>query len=159
MLVYKNSNNEIISPNQPFTTPEGNKYPANWLRFANATDLASANIFVTIADDPLPAPPSPQQIIASKIANGIAITSTSSPSLNATYAIDPMSQAQIEGVSEYIGVNQRFPAGLTALPWPDISGSPHLFNMPQFLAFGTAVADVVTAISLGQSPPQTATIP
>jgi hypothetical protein len=94
-----------------------------------------------------------------RIANGIAITSTGSPALNATYAIDPVAQGHITSVATYINTNARFPAGLAPFPWPDITGVQHSFqSTAQFLQFATACADIVTQIQFGLSPTQAATI-
>jgi hypothetical protein len=94
-----------------------------------------------------------------RIANGIAITSTGSPALNATYAIDPVTQNHITSVATYINTNARFPGGQAPFPWPDITGVSRSFqSTAQFLQFASACADIVTQIQLGMSPTQAATI-
>ena len=104
--------------------------------------------------------PTPQQVAAGKIANGIAITSTGTPALNSTYAIDPVSQQHVASVSTYISVNAKFPAAQTTLNWHDINGVIHAFQTTaQFQAFATACADVVYQIVQGGSPTQSGTIP
>jgi hypothetical protein len=157
MLVYKDSNGKVIVPGIAFSLPNGIKCPANFLQTASIYDLQAAGITTTTLPDPVPPLP---QTAAAKIAAGAAIISSGTPSLNATYAIDPASQAQIGAIATYINTNGKFPSGLASLPWPDQSGTVHAFiNTAQFMAFASAVADIVTLIILGQSPPQTATIP
>jgi len=139
----------------PFVVPQGQQINGT-VSYSTDTNCNVAASYPTV---PI-LPPTPQQIAAQKLGNGIAITSTGTPALNATYAIDPLTQGQIASVSIYIQTNGRFPAALSVLPWPDITGTMHSFVSPaQFTAFATAVADVVTAIDLGQSPNQAATIP
>lgn len=97
---------------------------------------------------------------AAAVAAGIKITSAATPALDGTYAIDPGSQQRVASVALYIAVNGKFPAGQTALPWPDINGVPHSFpSTAEFQAFATALGDYVTALGLGQAPAQPLAIP
>jgi len=90
----------------------------------------------------------------------VQIASTSTPALDGTYAIDAATQAKVQAIALYIQVNGRFPAGVSALPWPDSAGVPHTFpTTAAFLAFATALGDTVTAIELGQTPAQPVPIP
>lgn len=107
-----------------------------------------------------PSVPTSAQAVAQKLANGIAITSTGTPALNATYALDQVTQQDIVSIWAYIKEHAAFPAGMVSLPFPDINGALHSFPTPaQFVAFATACADIVTQIKLGVSPMQSATIP
>jgi len=143
----------------PFTVPQGQQING-MVSYSIDAQCNVAASYSTVPTPPPPPPPTPAQIALQKLGNGIAITSTGTPALNATYAIDPLTQGQIASVAIYIQTNGRFPAALSVLPWPDIPGTMHSFVSPaQFTAFATAVADVVTAIDLGQSPAQAATIP
>jgi hypothetical protein len=98
--------------------------------------------------------------LATRLAAGLAITSTAYPALDGTYATDPASQQQVQATALYIAVNGRFPAALSALPWPDVSGAQHTFpTTAEFQAFASALGDYVTRLSLqsqaeaaGQSP-------
>ncbi len=88
-------------------------------------------------------------LLAAALAAGCQISSSSTPALNGTYAIDPASQQQVAAISLYIQVNGKFPAGETALAWPDASGVTHSFPaMASFQAFATALGDYVTALAL-----------
>lgn len=83
---------------------------------------------------------------------GIIITSTATGSLNGTYPVDSVSQANINGIISYILVNNSFPAGASQLPWYDIDGEAHAFtSVDQFKSFATAVADYVAALSIYSS--------
>jgi hypothetical protein len=88
------------------------------------------------------------------------IASTSTPSLNGIYAIDPASQQKVQAISLYIAVNGKFPAGQSAQAWPDASGAVHLFpSTAEWQAFATAMGDFVATLDLGQTPAQPVTIP
>lgn len=93
--------------------------------------------------------PTPQARAGAAIASGIVLTSTGIPALNATYAVDPATQSQINSIISFIMLNSAFPAGVTALPWPDTSGTIHTFpNVASFQAFATAVANYVATIAI-----------
>ena len=128
-----------------FAVSQGANFAAQFLvDTGNTVDLATLNIPTTA----LPAP------------TGLQVTSTSTPSINGTYAYDEVTQARINAVSTYIVVNNKFPAGQTQLPWPDAGGTLHLFTTPAlFQSFASAVADFVAALDLGGNPPTTVTIP
>ena len=113
-------------------------------------------------------PPTPTlaQQAQAAISAGFAVTSTSTPALNGTYACDDAHQARINRVQGFIAANGKFPNGLTSLPWPDITGAVHEFSSTaEFTAFASAVADYVMALDaviMGISttlPPAKATIP
>lgn len=98
---------------------------------------------------------------------GLGIVSTSTPGLNGVYGVTPASQQNYAGVIAYILVNNRFPGGLTELPWSDMAGSTHFFNdVATFKAMATAIADYATLVTLysqsggqaGSLPPSTTTI-
>ena len=95
---------------------------------------------------PLPGLTSDQEL-ASRIANGIAITSTSNSALNGTYALDATSQAQIFQIGLYANQFATFPSGGTTLEYPDSSGTPHNFTVVAFVAFLKAVASLVSALT------------
>jgi hypothetical protein len=99
-------------------------------------------------------------LLAQKVPTSVSVVSTGTPALNGDYGIDPATQQKAMGIALYISVNGRFPAGQTTLPWPDVNGTPHVFETTaQFQSFATAIGDYVTALALGQSPTQPVTIP
>jgi hypothetical protein len=96
---------------------------------------------------------------------GCAITSTATPALNGTYAIDPPSQQAITSEVLYVQVTAsqgaaKFTNGQTTKGWPDATGAPHTFTTAQFVAFAEGVGDVCrrpsgwgpAALAAGQQP-------
>lgn len=99
------------------------------------------------------APPAPSaaQIAANNalalLGTGVAISSTSTPSLNATYGATTASIANIDAVVEYINTNGTFPEGASTMLWEDASGAVHTFpSIVVFKSFATKIADYVTII-------------
>lgn len=88
----------------------------------------------------------PDQIGAALFAVGCQIASTGTPALNGTYAIDQISQQQMAGVATSIAAGFGFPASLTEIPWPDVSGVPHLFDQPAFLNLAYAIQSYIYGI-------------
>jgi hypothetical protein len=104
------------------------------------------------------------------LGQGIAITSTGTSALNATYPIDPGTQALASQIVDYITTNSSttFPGEppSATLEWDDITGTAHTFpSVTEFKAFYDVAGDLVAAINeviVGNSttlPPATATIP
>jgi len=91
------------------------------------------------------------------IAQGITIKSTTTPELNGTYALD---RARVTAVAAFIAAHGAFPSGLPTLEWADIDGQAHKFTSPsQFMAFATAVIDLLLSLEAGNTPAQTADLP
>jgi len=91
------------------------------------------------------------------IAQGITIKSTTTPELNGTYALD---RARVTAVAAFIAAHGTFPSGLPTLEWADIDGQAHKFTSPsQFMAFATAVIDLLSSLEAGNTPAQTADLP
>jgi hypothetical protein len=103
---------------------------------------------VLVPFDLLVPPPSQQQLaavaLAEKILDGIGVASVSTPSINATYALDQISTAQIFQIGMYANQFAFFPSGGTTQMYPDILGIPHAFSVPLFIAFLQAVAPLVS---------------
>ncbi|MDA8049953.1 MAG: hypothetical protein M0002_08105 [Rhodospirillales bacterium] len=98
-----------------------------------------------------PAPPVPTlaQQAAAALGRGVAVTSSGTPALDGTYAIDAASQAKIQAVSLFIVVNGKFPSAVASYPWLDTAGAAHLFpTTAEFQAFATAIADYVAALDM-----------
>jgi hypothetical protein len=90
----------------------------------------------------------------------VQVNSTSTPALSGVYAFEAVTQSKILAISLYISVNGKFPAGQTSFPWPDASGTMHMFTTTaQFQALASALADYATALDLGQTPTAPVTIP
>ena len=63
-------------------------------------------------------------------------------------------------LATYIVSHGKFPSGLSTMEWADIDGRPHTFTSPQqFMAFATAVIDILVALKAGNVPAQSASIP
>lgn len=94
-----------------------------------------------------PAPPAPTlaQQAAALIAAGLTITSTSTSSLDGTYATDPVSQQHISAEVTSILLNDTFTDGTSSIAWLDAAGASHTFTVAQFKTFATAVAAFVSA--------------
>jgi hypothetical protein len=138
----------------------------NW----TATNIDGAWTFA----DPTPPPSTdPADLsageLATRIAAGITLTSTGNPGLNATYALDAVSTAQIYQIGLFASQFGVFPSGGTTQPYPDATGAPHSFSIDQFVAFLRAVAPLVSALTTQAAimahggppawPTQAATIP
>lgn len=95
---------------------------------------------------------------------GLGIIS-SDASLIGTYPCDPATQQDVSAEVTSILLNSVFTDGTTSLPWPDIGGALHNFDVDHFKNYATAVASFVTGctrVIKGQSttlPPSRATIP
>lgn len=99
--------------------------------------------------------------VEAALANGVVVTSTGTPALNGTYAIDPISQGQLNAVVTYILLNGSFPGGNVTMPWTDASGAVHVFpSVTAFKGFATAYADYTAAVVLyEQSAGQAGSLP
>jgi hypothetical protein len=112
---------------------------------------------------PVPAPTLAQQALT-MLATGCQIASTSTPTLNGTYALDPVSQGMVQAEVVSLLLNSVFTNGTTTLDYPYKSGTPHAFSVTEFKAFATALAQFVTTLTniaasnSGTLPPQPTTI-
>jgi hypothetical protein len=96
--------------------------------------------------DPAPLPTADQEL-DTKLANGLALTSTGTPALNGTYALDETSAGQIYQIGLYASQIGTFPSGGTTQAYPDITGTPHTFTIAEFVAFLQAVAALISAMN------------
>jgi len=102
---------------------------------------------------------------AALLAGGLAITSTATPALDGTYAVDPATQGKLTAVATYIQRNDKFPGGVTAMPMLLANGTAAVAqSTAQYLAVASAIADFVTDADIaldtgsGQWPPTSVTI-
>jgi hypothetical protein len=107
---------------------------------------------------------SPAQIAAIAMSAGLAITSTSTPSLNGTYSVGAQAQADITSVMTGVAVGVGLPGGGSSFYWLDATGTPHSFTQAQFLSLATAIRNYVYVLDMygygqGTQPAATATIP
>lgn len=61
------------------------------------------------------------------IGKGIAVTSIGTPALDATYALDPDTLLQIQGLAHDCAGGFGFPGGVTTFQYPDATGTPRDF--------------------------------
>lgn len=85
--------------------------------------------------------------MAQRLTLGIAITSDSTPAVNAIYALDQTSTDQIFQIGLYAKQFGSFPGGLDTQYYPDITGLPHPFPVPVFVSFLQAVAALIAALN------------
>jgi hypothetical protein len=123
----------------------------------------------------VPPPPvlSPEQQaadeLAARIGNGIAITSTGTPALNATYALDSDTMDQIGSVARDFGSGLGLPGDIETFTYPDATGVPRTFSGDQLTALYRkqrnllSVLNTQAAMMAHGAPPswpvQSATIP
>lgn len=100
---------------------------------------------------PVPEPTAAEQILTGYSAlttAGLSITSTGSPSISATYAVDEKSQANLSGIAATIGFLGEFPGGGSSFVYPDISSNPIVFSsVADFRKFYSAYVSFVLQIS------------
>lgn len=113
--------------------------PSGWA-VRNGTDLVCYQA-------PRPLAAQVDVLVAQKRNGGIAITSSSSPGINATYAIDPVTIEQITPLAVYAVQFGDFPSGLVEHAHPDIAGAVHSFSVDEFVAFWRAVMQLLWQIN------------
>jgi hypothetical protein len=91
--------------------------------------------------------PTADQVLNTHLANGLVLTSTGTPALNGTYALDETSAGQIYQIGLYASQIGTFPSGGTTQAYPDITGVPHTFTIAEFVAFLQAVAVLISAMN------------
>lgn len=99
----------------------------------------------SVAFTPPPAtPPTPAQQYAAAIAQGLAVTSPTTPGLNGVYGMTEVDLAAIKEQAQFIALYQEFTNGGPALSWPDITGQLHVMpDTATFMAFAKAAAKYV----------------
>ncbi|GAB2877661.1 hypothetical protein GCM10027093_11200 [Paraburkholderia jirisanensis] len=75
------------------------------------------------------------QQAAMQLASGIQIVSTSTPTLDGTFACDSLSQADIVAIETSLNAGKGFPGGATTFNYPDVSGVMHAFSESNFTDF------------------------
>jgi hypothetical protein len=102
----------------------------------------AGGVWTFTAPPAAPAPTLTQQATA-LLATGCAIVSTATPALNATYACDAESRADI--LSEMVSILAvgAFTNGSASLAWPDVTGAQHTFTVAQFKALATSLGGFV----------------
>ena len=109
------------------------------------------NAFSTVINNP--SPPAPSEIeaaAAALLAEGLAITCTSTPALNGTYSLSQATQTLLTETSANIDLSGgSFPGGASELPWADAAGGEHLIpSVALFKEFALAIAAFIGQIDV-----------
>lgn len=104
---------------------------------------------VLVAAPPLVIPPAAAAAneLATCKGNGIAITCTSSAAINATYALDDLTMAQVGSVARDVSSGLGFPNDAPTFTYPDITSAPHTFNETQFIGLYKAMRNLVSTLT------------
>ena len=89
--------------------------------------------------------PTPAQQAATLIATGLAVTSTGTPALSATYPCDPTTQSHIAAEMISVLVNGTFADVTASVQWPDVTGALHTFTLAQWRPLAVAIGAFVAA--------------
>ncbi len=94
-----------------------------------------------------PPTPTPQQEAEAILAQGISITSASTPAINGTYALTSNTLLMVTGAVSYCLLKNQFPGGSSTLTFFDAAGTAHVFSsIAEFEAFAEAIASYVNPI-------------
>jgi hypothetical protein len=158
--------NIVDYASQPATPPPG--FPEGTIAVAAngagpGWTYANGALVAPPAADPAPLSLAQQAQMAMGL--GFAVTSTGSPSLNATYPVDPQTQALISAELLAVLVNGTFADGTTSLNWPDSTGTLRTFpSVAEFKIFAAACGAYVATLykvingTLTSLPPPSVTI-
>lgn len=94
-----------------------------------------------------PRPPTPIEEMTSKLAAGLAVTSTGTPAISATYALDPVTLDQIRALAGDAKMGLGFPGGASTFDYPDATGTPRTFNATSIVNLYKALRDYVAALN------------
>lgn len=90
--------------------------------------------------------PTPAINATAALAAGLMVSSTATPTLNGTYAVDPLTQMDIIAIETSLNAGKGFPGGATTFNYADMSGAMHSFAETDFTNFAAAVRDYVYAL-------------
>lgn len=122
--------------------------PADSSAMPGWTATQAGDVWTFTPPSPLPPLTLAQQAVMA-LGQGLAVSSSGNPELDATYACDPGQWVKVMAISQYVAVNGTFPNKQTSLPMKDMAGTPHTFpSTTVFQSFATAVGDYVTALNL-----------
>jgi hypothetical protein len=118
---------------------------------------------------PVPVPPTADEVYGEKIAEGLAVTSTATPALDATYPLMPNDFGLLGSIARDAASGLGLPGGGATAPIKDIDGTPHDFPEADVIALYKAERDYIAALAAQRDimagggtpawPPATATIP
>ena len=70
---------------------------------------------------------------------GVAVVSTGTPAISATYPIDPVAQAQMSAIAAGLAAGRGLPGGGATFLYPDINHAQRSFTSANFLAMASAI--------------------
>lgn len=118
---------------------------------------------------PVPPPPTAEETYSQKIGAGLAVTSTATPALDATYSLATADFAALGSIARDASSGLGLPGGGATAPVKDIDGTPHDFPEADVIALYKAERDYIAALGAQRDimadggtpvwPPATATIP
>jgi hypothetical protein len=113
---------------------------------------------------PPPYVPTARERMDAAMAAGFSLSSTATPSLNATYDVAGQRWQQMLGEAPYITAFGSFSGGVTKLDWPARSGEVVFATTAEFLAVVRALADQLTlwqrfVDGKGEEPASEVTVP
>jgi hypothetical protein len=97
-----------------------------------------------------------EDVLALKLAVGLAVTSAGAPAISGTYAADAQSQSRLQGLLLGFSLRGTFPGGGASFPYPDVAGATHVMTQPQMQAVGAAIEDYVAALTAAAATPEPA---
>lgn len=143
----------LISSNNLVVQIEASEFPVApplaWVDISSASP--APEVGWTLSGSTFTAPASPpalslaQQAVVA-LSAGLAVTSTGTPAINGTYALDLESRSDIMAEIVSLLKNSTFTNGTTTLPFTDISGALHDFQVTVFEALATEIGNYVGAL-------------
>jgi hypothetical protein len=86
-----------------------------------------------------------QQKGAALLAGPVQVNCTSVPEITSAYPIDAATLNQITTIVAAANAGLGLPGGGETFNWPDVTGAPHQWPAPQFIAFAGQVMNFVYA--------------
>jgi len=107
----------------------------NWIAAGNSPTIigAGADLAQVMINQALPA----------LMAQGVPLTSASTPSLNGTYELGISTLNTITGLSTKFAAGRPVPGGGLTFNYADASGAPHAFTAANFMNFADAIVDLI----------------
>ena len=103
----------------------------SWLAAGNSpSHIGSAPELIEVMQD---------QVLPIAQVQGVAVQSTSTPAMNATYSYDADSGNKIAAIVAAISAGGQLPGGGSTFEWPDASGSFHALSAANVTALGIAI--------------------
>lgn len=116
---------------------------AQAVAWQHSTLMAGAIVAATAQAAP------PQDQAQALLASGLAVTSTGTPAISATYATDPANVAKLLGVELGIAAGQGFPGGASTFPIRIVgTGTPPLLTITQYAAVAVEIRNFVAQADL-----------